>query len=322
MEVASLSQQIGFIGSWKRLTREGGWWKPVCVLALVGWIPILGQIALLGYAFEWARMAAWGSDASPKAKGHDYSKVLKTGGIGFLVTVSMVLVLAVFDMLVFGDFLMATAFPAGAGSLAPSVLEVVRRGTFDLLGGGSFAKTLLLLVVNVFAGQIIMASVMRATIYDSFAAGWRVDRVLQMIGRDLGGFLHTYAISLIGGIIVWIYASIVSLLCTLVVFGGVMGTMVISGNDVLAMGDGGLSGAIVQVLLNLGPSTILLLLLVAAGLAYVGNVISVIAELVSIHSIGRWFSRFDVERWGVSSAPLPDGVPSIESNGGSPVAGQ
>ena len=32
-------------------------------------------------------------------------------------------------------------------------------------------------------------------------------------------------------------------------------------------------------------------------------------NLVSVNAMGQWFARFDVNRWGVSSAPLPDDVP-------------
>ena len=42
------AQQLGFVSSWKMLTRDKGWIKPLLILTLVGWIPILGQIAILG----------------------------------------------------------------------------------------------------------------------------------------------------------------------------------------------------------------------------------------------------------------------------------
>ena len=37
--------------------------------------------------------------------------------------------------------------------------------------------------------------------------------------------------------------------------------------------------------------------------------ISTAMNLVSVNAMGQWFARFDVNRWGVSSAPLPDDVP-------------
>ena len=79
-----LSNELGFTTSWKMLTRDKGWIKPILLLTLVGWVPILGQIAVLGYGLEWARLTAWGIDAAPKQRGVDYGKVLTTGGIAFL----------------------------------------------------------------------------------------------------------------------------------------------------------------------------------------------------------------------------------------------
>lgn len=50
--------EVGFMSSWRMLTRDKGWVKPLLVLTLVSWIPILGQIAVLGYGLEWARLTA------------------------------------------------------------------------------------------------------------------------------------------------------------------------------------------------------------------------------------------------------------------------
>ena len=58
-----LSNELGFTTSWKMLTRDKGWIKPILLLTLVGWVPILGQIAVLGYGLEWARLTAWGIGA-------------------------------------------------------------------------------------------------------------------------------------------------------------------------------------------------------------------------------------------------------------------
>ena len=47
-----LSQQVSFTSSWHMLTRDKGWIKPVLILALVGWVPIVGPMAILGFGFE------------------------------------------------------------------------------------------------------------------------------------------------------------------------------------------------------------------------------------------------------------------------------
>ena len=73
------SRRLGFVASWNMLTGERGWYKPIVVLALLSWVPFLGTIALLGYAYEWARLAAWGVDCAPRRQGVDYLKLLKKG---------------------------------------------------------------------------------------------------------------------------------------------------------------------------------------------------------------------------------------------------
>ena len=44
------ARNLGLMSSWHMLTRDKGWLKPVMVLALVAWIPIVGQIVQIGRA--------------------------------------------------------------------------------------------------------------------------------------------------------------------------------------------------------------------------------------------------------------------------------
>ena len=96
------NRRLGFVASWNMLTGERGWYKSIVVLALLSWVPFLGTIALLGYAYEWARLAAWGVDCAPRRSGIDYGKLLKTGGWAFLILVTMVIVASVITSIPFG----------------------------------------------------------------------------------------------------------------------------------------------------------------------------------------------------------------------------
>ena len=118
------AQQLGFTTSWKMLTRDKGWIKPILMLTLVGWIPILGQIAILGYGLEWARLTAWGVDAAPKQRGVAYGKVLATGGIAFLVMLTMGLVTGIVDTILFGRWYSITSLPFGSSIFADSVITL------------------------------------------------------------------------------------------------------------------------------------------------------------------------------------------------------
>lgn len=293
------ARQLGFASSWKMLTRDKGWIKPVLVLTLVGWIPILGQIAVLGYALEWARLTAWGVDAAPKQRGVAYGKVLATGGIAFLVSVTMGFALMLVDMLLFGDWYPASLFPAGMNPFTGSLLDIMHRMS-------PFA-VVAMLAFNLLAGTFCAAAMLRATLYDSFAAGWRLDRLFQMIARDAGGFLHLYAISLVGGAINVAYGLLVAMVASGIAFGGVMGMAV-----ELAVGPG---SGIERLLFGLGPGIVVLTVIAFVLVTFAGSVISTALNLVCVNAVGQWFCRFEVECWGVSSAPLPDGVPRPDGVG-------
>lgn len=287
------AQQLGFTTSWKMLTRDKGWIKPILMLTLVGWIPILGQIAILGYGLEWARLTAWGVDAAPKQRGVAYGKVLATGGIAFLVMLTMGLVTGIVDTILFGRWYSITSLPFGSSIFADSVITLAGDVT-SVLG-------IVVLVVNLLMGAFITAAMLRATLYDSFGAGWRIDRLFQMVVRDPGGFFHAYAVSLIGGIVNSVYAMVVTLAGGLAAFGGAMG---------VALSMGIASDTIIERLLyGAGPGLVILLVVVALAAAFAGSAISITMQLVSINAMGQWFCRFRVDLWGVSSAPLPDGVP-------------
>lgn len=296
-----LSNELGFTTSWKMLTRDKGWIKPILVLTLVGWVPILGQIAVLGYGLEWARLTAWGIDAAPKQRGVDYGKVLTTGGIAFLVNLSMSVIVAILGSMIFGTTFGIASIFGPIGSLFSNVVSLTA-----VAGGAAFS--LIAAVVNIFMSTFILAACMRSTIYDGLPAGWRVDRLFQMIMKDPGGFFHAYAVKLIGDIVVGAYSAIVSLFGTLFLLGGVAGMMAYGYSTSHYRYD--LAAHIINSLVAMGPGLVMVIVLLVIAALFVGGVITVAMQLVSINAMGQWFCRFDVNRWGTSSAPLPDGVPA------------
>lgn len=103
------------------------------VLTLVGWVPILGQIAVLGYGLEWARLTAWGIDAAPKQRGVDYGKVLTTGGIAFLVNLSMSVIVAILGSMIFGTTFGIASIFGPIGSLFSNAVSLTA-----VTGGAAF----------------------------------------------------------------------------------------------------------------------------------------------------------------------------------------
>lgn len=299
------AQNLGFMSSWHMLTRDKGWIKPILVLTLVGWIPILGQIALLGYGLEWARLTAWGVDSAPKQHGVDYGKVLSSGGRAFLVNLSLGFVLAL---------ILQVVFPGSLGWMVSSLCGMgYLTATAGIITG--MGAMLVMVVMSVFVGSFLHAAMLRATLYDSFGAGWRLDRLFQMIGRDFGGFCKTWLVTFIGSLISGVYAFVVTFIGGVVVLGGLLGATAFVGISGPGMGYDELA---MHQLLSWGAGPVLLFVVAAIALLFVGNVISTAMALVSMNAMGQWFCRFDVNRWGVSAAPLPADVPH---RGGMPGAG-
>ena len=281
------SHVLGFKSSWEMLTRDKGWIKPVMVLAIVGIIPVVGQIALLGYGLEWARLTAWGVDSAPKQSNVQVGKIMRTGGIAFLVGLSMAVILAIIETMAFGSGNVLLAFPGTAG-----FAELFNQSTSVAGAPSSFVST----VVSLPIGTFFSIAMMRATIYDGFVAGWRVDRLGQMIGRDPKGFVQLCVVSILTGLVNWVYGMLL---------GAVMGVVSASA---MAGSVEGVQG-IVMAFLQMGPATALVFLIVIIALAFVGACVGIAMELVSINAVGQWFCRFDLARWGESADPLPDGVP-------------
>lgn len=288
--------EVGFMSSWRMLTRDKGWVKPLLVLTVVSWIPILGQIAVLGYGFEWARLTAWGVDSAPKQRGVDYGKVISTGARAFFITVSLAFVCGLVLQILFpGSLAALMAMTAGGNGFANSVI-LASEATFFLLD----------LVIMVFAGTFLQAAALRGVLYDSFSAGWRLDRLFQMVVRDFGGFCKVLLVTLIGAAVSSAYAFVVAMIAMLVLMGSLL-----SATAVIGLSDGHMSGwhFLADQLLHMGAGPVLLFVLLLIALLFVGKVISTAMNLVGVNAMGQWFARFDVNRWGVSSAPLPDDVP-------------
>lgn len=290
-----LAQKPSFATSWRQLTRDRGWIKPLLVLTLVGWIPIVGQIAILGYALEWARLTAWGVDAAPKQGKVDYGKVMHTGFVALLVMVSMGLVLVIIDVILFG-----TASAAFSAFPMTSFFSAVLYRTAAVL-------PVLVFVVNVLFGIFILVAMMRATIYDSFSAGWRLDRIFEMIGKDVAGFFRIYLVSIIGGIISGIYFAIVGFVTTILIIGATMGATMSTVATFPTAGGIATDRLMFEAILQMGAGMAVVFAIIGVVLLFIGGVIGTAVQLISINAVGQWFSRFDVQRWGTSSAPLPEG---------------
>lgn len=139
--------------SWRMVTHDKGWYKPLLVLPLAGLVPIAGPLGVSGYQFEWARMSAWGLDTYPKQKGVEIGACIKSGWRVFLSSIGYVAVI----------FLIGLAVGSGTESTLFSLIW-----------------TYLCCLWSV----ITAVAALRATIYQKAGAAYKVNRVVDMLKRD------------------------------------------------------------------------------------------------------------------------------------------
>ena len=139
--------------SWRMVTHDKGWYKPLLVLPVADLVPIAGVLGVQGYRFEWARMSAWGLDTYPKQKDVKIGACIKSGWRVFLSSIGYALVL----------FLIGLA---------------VGRGTESTLA--ALIWTYLCCLWSI----IMDVAALRATIYQKAGAAYKVNRVVDMLKRD------------------------------------------------------------------------------------------------------------------------------------------
>ena len=156
-----------FSHSWALLTRDKGWYKPLLVMTAASFVPVAGALGNKGYAMEYARLTAWGVDASPKQKNVDVVKCISSGWRGFVVDLGVWILFG----LAFG--LISTVFAFVPGPLG--------RGLGILWSLISWA-------IAVLVGVGLYVAEIRAAIYEKISAGFRLGHIFEMIRRDFGGF--------------------------------------------------------------------------------------------------------------------------------------
>lgn len=276
-----------FARSWALLTKDKGWWKPVLICAVASLVPIVGPIAVLGYALEWSRRVAWGSSDGP-ARSVKVGELIRSGWRGLVVIVGWSI----------------------AQVLISSVLGAVPY-LGDLL---SFVWG----VVGLLLGMAFMAAAVRATIYQDFKAGYRAKTLYEMVAEDPWGLMRiwliqlvTYVIDVVLALVIFI-PTLVSSLSWIVRlvdyidnygYGSYYGYY---GGDVSYLLD--IIGAIIG---HFAPALLLFLVIAV--------VVSVFTKLLMYAGIGLWMRRFDVERWGRDEDPLPDRVIAQKAASSAPV---
>ena len=254
--------------SWKMLTKEQGWTKPVIVLAFAMFIPIVGPFTLLGYAHEWARLTAWGVDAVPKQRKVDIGTCVSSGGRAFVV------------------------------SLVWSPLILLLNVLISVFITNDQLRTFLGYAIDVIFATLISVAILRATIYKRLRAGLNFARVFELVGRDFQGVLRIMGITLM---FTFISILLTVIMTTIVLFVGAIASagalFSLRGATMANLSTDEAMYAVLRLMQSIGPLFPLVL--------FVIFVVAVLGTLVVTNALGLWMRQFNVEQWGASSDPLP-----------------
>ena len=259
-----------FSRSWALLTRDKGWIKPILVMSAAALVPIAGEFGNSGYVLEWGRLTAWGVDAAPKQKNVDIGKCVSSGARAFVVNLG-------FGTAVFiAYFLITLAFSFIPGTLG----ELVR----------SCVSIVLSVVVSI-CNLVILLAQLRCAIYESIGAGYRIDRVFELIGKDIRGFLRVFLVNFVCGLVITAITMVVVVMVILLFV-----------PVVITLSNGSSSDRIAPAMI---VGMIVPLVIGGVVFGYVISLLSNAVRLIVTTSMALWLRQFDVPNWGRSEDPLP-----------------
>lgn len=260
-----------FARSWALLTLEKGWWKPVLIMALFGLIPVVGILALVGYALETARVTAWGINAGPKQKDLKFGTYIVTGFKAVVIA------------LAFG---LAYSIATGILTFIP-VINLILIPVFIV---AAFVYPLFINVVQV-----------RASVYGRISAGFAFKNIFEMIKHDMGGLFRIFGMGIVLGIVTSIIMGIIggSAAISMIVNIGAQAMAIARTQNISDQHQFGLVmlALLARGFIQMGPIFLVI--------GYIGHVVGLIVMLLMQNAIALWMRQFNVPAWGQSNDPLP-----------------
>lgn len=275
-----------FSRSWAMLTSEKGWIKPLLVMAVATLVPVAGALGVSGYAVEWARLTAWGSDTAPKRRDVHVGELIASGWRAFRASA---LWLLAWFVVIAGVYALFTAIMGRAGLTIAQFLVLV--GAFFYM-----------MVVNV--------AVMRSAIYSEAMAALNPSRVFELVGRDPKGLFKIALIPFVGSLIVGAAVFVMVLVILMFIAGDLMTLVFLAaGSSASRMGANfNMTSFMLGIFLKtIGPALIF---------GYITSVISAGISLLTLNSVGLWLRQFNVAAWGGPDDPLPPAQPVLPQAGG------
>lgn len=292
-----------FSTAFNDLKNSPKWVGKMFLLALVGLIPIFGQMVIYGYFYGWARDIAWGVHAPlPKRIfGNEDGKLYSRG--------FYILVLTIVLALIPGVIIGISNAVAGLG--VASVVSTSRSNSSSYAAIGVFGFiSIIIMIIGYIAMFIIMffewVGSMRISIYGQLSAGFQLKKSWAMMRKDSGGILRIFGMYLLMGVVLGVILSIIIMIFS-VIFGIVGGFALI---DVLSYSS---SRYYSSVNWGLVAAAIVVGILLFIIFMYVAYVLSMIVMAVLTRALGYWTRQFDVPSWRGKNDPMPFEVQAQQS---------
>ena len=280
-----------FGNAWRSIASTRNLFGKLCLLALIQFVPILGQIVALGYMLGWAREAAWNMETPLPAHvfGRDDDSFWARGALAFVITVLYGLIGSAIGGVIMG------AYGAAVGGLN--------------LGGAAYVVVTVVFVVIELLVALWLAALeaiglVRMAIYNSFGAAFQWGVACRMIGREFGGLFKLFWTMVLALLILGILGSI-AIAALVPAFVGVgigapLAATVASYGDITESSLA-LLGSVLGATGLLSVTTAVVTFLVAIP--------TLMVEALLWRAFGSWVALFDVASWGGRH----EGLPSIAS---------
>lgn len=279
-----MQQPRYFYDSWHDITSSPGWFVIMLKLALVSLIPIFGAIVVYGYLYTWARERAWGINQPMPRRIFENKdgKLYSRGGLIFIISL---IVAAITSFILNVDMLASVTRISQMLAYSPQSLSDPNV-LFNMLPLYLVPHSSLFgMVVSVILTIVGWVMSMRVAIYDSFNAGFRLDKVWKMLTHNILGILKVWLMSIIVTVVVTIVGLVIAGLIVIIPMAACFA----------------MSGATV----NAAVAAILLIIPLLLLAVYVALVLSSIETALVIRALGYWTETFNVPEWGSYADPLP-----------------
>ena len=278
-----------FQTAWNDIKNSPGWFGKLCLLALLNFIPIFGQIVMLGYLYGWAREMAWGAHRPLPSSifSNDDGKFWRRGW--FLLVVGFVFQLVPSIIVGIGNSMRGVSvatylqgYPHGLDA------PVVAAGGVAATAGIGMLIVLVGFVLALLVEVLTMIAFMRTAIYDRLSAGFQLGKIWKMFRHDTSGILKIFGMNLLVSAIIGVICGIALSLVIMIVIAMAAGTTYGSQE----------ANAVAIAFMGIGS----LLMLVVLYFTLVGTVF---VETLVARALGYWTMQFEVPKWRGQDDPLP-----------------